>query len=621
MRRRELSKALIASATGAGLLAQRTQAQEYAQSSHPQSPAEHSAGIVPTNQAYPCGDLRRYGGDPTGANDSSAAWQAAINCGYAVIPQGCSFKIVTGATKSGQVTIVGSGRSSKLLCDGTILTVMNGTASCVDNLWLENITAPWIISRDPANWAAAVLGSLRQSNTALGYQPTVNDADVWHSLTPEQQNQQIGPALRFAGAATDITVSRVYGRFVRIDVMDAQYSTVCNCDIRGGKGVWGAINFDNAANGVQRGIGNLAIGNTVRYASFNGIIFQNNEGPLAEGNIVQYCGESGIKAAAGPNSTACIRANIAGNHCDYNYYDGIDLVTKFPTDDSTPAYHQAIGNHCYNNGGDGINLDGRYNQCVGNFFVHNGRFGIWCTGSFSSLKDNFCIDNNQTRNSSYAEILGGNVHNSITGNFICCGAGANSAAIHAHNTHYIANNHAIGADFSFGATAAATTAFLANNIDSTTGLQVEQSFVWSITNNAGTLQHTTCAQSGTAALGNFQSRILNASANPTNTPAGADRTTAMAAGWKIGGTSTNNAWADTNDQLTAANALLMASIAYNDTGTELTVRPQIVRIEINRVTRYRLAFQFHSAGNPFALDTTNIPPGKTVQVQFYGRLA
>src|SRR6202035_1480527 len=152
--------------------------------------------------------------------------------------------------------------------------------------------------------------------------------------------------------------------------------------------------------------------------------------------------------------------------------------------------------------------------------------------------------------------------------------------------------------------AASTTAFLANNIDSSTGLQVEQSFIWSITNNAGTLQHTTCAQSGTAALGNFQSRILNASSNPTNPPTGADRTTAMAAGWKIGSAPTNNVWADTNDQLTAANALLMASIAYNDTGTELTVRPQIARIEINRVSRYRLAFQFHSAANAFALNTT-----------------
>jgi hypothetical protein len=615
MRRRDLSKALIASATGAGLVSTQAPAQAPAQAP---DAAERAAGIVPKNPAFPFGDLRRYGGDPTGAEDSSDAWRAAIACGYALVPPTCTFKILTGAIKDGPVTLIGAGRSSKLLCDSTVLTVKNGTGSCVDNLWLENITPPWIITRNPADWSANIQGTLRRSNTEAGYQPTVNDSDLWHSLTKEQQNQQIGPTLRFEGAATGITVSRVYGRFVRIDVMDAQYSTVRDCDIRGGKGVWGGITFDNAANGVQRGIGNVAIGNTVRYASFSGINFQNNEGPLVDGNVVQYCGESGIKAAVGTHSTTCVRANVTGNRCDYNYYDGIDLVMKFPTDDSTPAYHQAVGNYCHNNGGDGINLDGKYNQCVGNCFSRNGRFGIWCTGSFSSIKDNFCIDNNQARRGSYPEILGGNVNNSITGNFICSGPGANSAAIYAHNRNFIANNHAIGSDFSFGSPPAA---LLADNIDSTTEPQVEQSFVWSLTNDAGTLRHTTCAQSGSVGLGNFQSRILNASASPTGTPAGPDGTTAMAAGWKIGSASPNNVWADTNDQLTAANALLMASIAYNDTGTEITVRPQIVRVEINRLTRYRLTFQFHRAGAQFALNTTNIPPGTTLQVQFYGKLA
>src|SRR6266478_972537 len=616
MRRRDVSKALIASAAGAGVLPRGAQADVRAPPCYPQTRAESAACVAPTNHAYPPGDLRRYGGDPSGANDSSAAWQAAINCGYAVVPQGCSFKIVTGATKRGQVTIAGFGHSSKLLCDSTFLTVANGTGSFVDNLWLENITAPWIITRNPADWSASIAATLQQSNTVLGYQPTVNDQDIWNSLTHDQQNQQIGATLRFTGAAADITVSRIYGRFVRIDVLDAQYSTVCNCNIRGGKGVWGAINVDNGTNNAQLGVGNRVVGNTVRYASFSGIMFQNNDGPLAEGNIVQYCGESGVKAAIGANSTACIRANIVGNRCDYNYYDGIDLLTQYPANDSTPAYHQAIGNYCYNNGGDGINLDGKYNQCVGNVFFRNHRFGIWCLGSFSSIKDNFCIDNNQARSSRYPEILGGNVDNSITGNFICAGAGANSAAIYAQNRHYIADNHAIGTSFNFGATPTSSTSFLANNVDATTALQVERSFVLSITNNAGTLQHTTCAQAGIAALGKFQSRILNASCKPTNTPTGPDRTRAMAAGWKIGSAATNGIWADTHDQLTAADALLMASIAYNDTGTALTVRPQIAAVEIDGVTRYRLMFQFHSAGVAFALDTTNIRPGHAIQVQF-----
>ncbi|MEA3178320.1 MAG: hypothetical protein QOI59_1843, partial [Gammaproteobacteria bacterium] len=115
MRRRDLSKALIASATGAGLLSTPASAQA-------QDASERAAGIVPKDPAFPFGDLRRYGGDPTGAADSSDAWQAAIACGYAIVAPGCSFRIVTGAKKTGQVTILGFGRSSKLLCDSIVLT-------------------------------------------------------------------------------------------------------------------------------------------------------------------------------------------------------------------------------------------------------------------------------------------------------------------------------------------------------------------------------------------------------------------------------------------------------------------------------------------------------------------
>jgi hypothetical protein len=604
MRRRDLSKALLASAaTTTDSLATPIQARA-------QESAEQAAGIVPENRAFPFGDLRRYGGDPTGAADSSAAWQAAVDCGYAVIPPAATFRILKGATHRGPITVLGCGPSSKLLCDGDLLTVINGTGSCMDNLWLENITAPWIVTREPRDWSANILGTLRRSNTEAGYQPTVNDEDIWHHLTPEQQNQQIGPEIQFRGAATNIAISRIYGRFVRIDLMDAQYSTVRDCNFRGGKGTWGGINIDNAQNLVQRGRGNSAVGNTVRQASFSGIVVQNNEAPLVANNITEYCGESGIKIGGTVHNTFNTQAVITGNQCNYNFYDGIDLCTRFPPDDSIAAYHLATGNSSCNNGGDGINLDGRYNQCIGNVFRANGRFAIWCTGSYTAIKDNICIDNNRSHQAACPEILGGKGFNSISGNFISAGEHANSPAILARGTHFIVDNQALGANFEFGTPA---TAFLANNSDPTTGLQVEQSFTLRITNKGGTLQHTT--------VGNFQSRILNASPEPHATPSGPDRTTSLVAGWKINGEAKHQLWADTNDQLNAGNGLLIAAIAYNDTGSALTVRPQIVRAEINGVSRFRLLFQFHSGAQAFALDTKNIPPGNTVEVQFYGKLA
>lgn len=47
---------------------------------YPQSAAEQSAGVTPTNFAYAPGSVLRYGADPTGVSDSSVAFQTAASC-------------------------------------------------------------------------------------------------------------------------------------------------------------------------------------------------------------------------------------------------------------------------------------------------------------------------------------------------------------------------------------------------------------------------------------------------------------------------------------------------------------------------------------------------------------
>lgn len=47
---------------------------------YPRTAAEIAAGVTPTHYCYPPYTLLRYGADPTGAADSTAAFQAAINC-------------------------------------------------------------------------------------------------------------------------------------------------------------------------------------------------------------------------------------------------------------------------------------------------------------------------------------------------------------------------------------------------------------------------------------------------------------------------------------------------------------------------------------------------------------
>jgi hypothetical protein len=84
MDRRELSKALLASATGAPPIPQGVQA-ETGTSPFARTAAERAAGVIPTNYTHPPGDVRRYGavpGNTENTGDATDAFRAALNCGY-----------------------------------------------------------------------------------------------------------------------------------------------------------------------------------------------------------------------------------------------------------------------------------------------------------------------------------------------------------------------------------------------------------------------------------------------------------------------------------------------------------------------------------------------------------
>jgi hypothetical protein len=264
------------------------------------TPAEIAVNEMPVNFGYAPGDPRRWGavGGISGtvpSTDDSAAWQSDVDTGSVDLPAGWAFKIVRGAKYTGQLHIIGHGQSSQIYSDGVVVTVTSGTNSTLSNFWAGNITAPWIITRDPANWSRNISSTLRQSNTVLGYQPTVNDVDIWSSLTAAQQNQNIGPVLYFSGAASGIDVNHIYGRFVRVEIRDAINSTIADCDVRGGKGVWATLAFDNWQDGIQRGSGNKLLRNTVAYGSFSGVMVGANDDFQMVNNVSYGNGESGTQ--------------------------------------------------------------------------------------------------------------------------------------------------------------------------------------------------------------------------------------------------------------------------------------------------------------------------------------
>lgn len=151
--------------------------------------------------------------------------------------------------------------------------------------------------------------------------------------------------------------------------------------------------------------------------------------------------------------------------------------------------------------------------------------------------------------------------------------------------------------------------------------QVPQCFALTIFNNAGTLQHK-ITEPGANGASNWASKVNGALSSFTNTPTGADGSTAFAAGGKIGSASANFFYLDVPDQK-AADSQFIAFVQFNSTANPLTVTAQFVSININGVTRTRLAFQFNvdASGTGFNLNTTNIAAGKIVQVVFNGRLS
>lgn len=404
-----------------------------------------------------------YGADATGVADSSAAVQAATDTGNAVyFPQG-TYR-VAGVTRTGK-TIWFSDGNAKILSDGPVLTVTSGTGSIVDNIELENITAPWIIYRDPANWATPPV--LSQSNSD-GYQPTVNDTDIWSSLTAPQQNQNVGPQIVFQGNASHIQVSRVKGRFVSVILKDTIYSVVRDCDFRAGKNFAGGIVFWNID--AQEGTFNSAINNKITYASYSGIVFARQFNGLAEGNQIQLVGESGIKTyqnTTGGVDYRCYRMTFANNQTQYCYYDGYDFSSDYPHTGTIDSRHSIIGNNTFGNRSTGFYADGKLNILSDNIARKCNGSGFSVFYNESQITGNMAYDCNLDNSvTGKHQILINGDGNSIVGNYGNQTV-ANGFALYATGTNYCSGNFGYGGGVFFG-NAGAITATLANNFDTVT---------------------------------------------------------------------------------------------------------------------------------------------------------
>ena len=137
-------------------------------------------------------------------------------------------------------------------------------------------------------------------------------------------------------------------------------------------------------------------------------------------------------------------------------------------------------------------------------------------------------------------------------------------------------------------------------------------------NADGTIRHAIGRSGSSLGVSGYDYSVTGAVNAWTVTPTGADGSTAMAGGMKIGSAATNAIWLDTAS-LNAALWMCIGSMGYNNHGENITVTGAISNLDINGTTQWRPRITFEDNGGAVALNTTNIATGEffTVDVWFW----
>ncbi|EJG2196469.1 phage tail protein [Citrobacter freundii] len=224
------------------------------------------------------------------------------------------------------------------VADGSLVFTNLGYGSTIENISLKSESTPFVIYRFDDNdaWldSESVLAGLSQRRDK-GYQPTVNDIDIWSSLSTEIQNQNINCELILGANCSGVTITHPTGEFAIIRSIMNNNVTIQDPDFLGGKGGFGSIVFANY-DGTGYGYGNRVIGGRVRYGSFSSVAFLRNKG--YEGGVWGFdsyrCGESGVKTwqnEVGPRSARCYELTFESITTTQCYYDGIDCNADYGT--------------------------------------------------------------------------------------------------------------------------------------------------------------------------------------------------------------------------------------------------------------------------------------------------
>ncbi|MGM9476203.1 tail spike protein [Pedobacter sp. GSP4] len=334
-------------------------------------------------------NVRSFGAKGNGINDDSNAILRATKTGK-IVRFGIGRFLVRKPIKvNGKVRWLGMGKKSIIISDINVLFVSNGSYSSIASLTFKNVSVPFIIKRELfSNKKPEILKS-----NGNGYQPTINDRDIWNDLPGGIKVQNIGPSIIFE-KGSNILIDKLEGNFMSVMLHDCQKSVVRNCIFRGGRNTFGSIVINNLN---DRGYYNLVSNNRINYTSNNGIVFLNNQNGSIIGNRCEYNGESGIKLYQGKidrKSASCYSMIIKNNIANYNIYDGFDLQSENPRTGKIKSGHMISGNVACSNSGVGFIVDGNEIVFQNNSASNNFRDGVNAYNNNSIFKKNTFVSNN-----------------------------------------------------------------------------------------------------------------------------------------------------------------------------------------------------------------------------------
>ncbi len=379
-----------------------------------------AAGFTGTNLTY------WYGTDNTGA------MQSAYHSGkLLLLPPG--EYLMTGTVKGqNPLFLVGSGEGSVLIDDVTVFDVHGNNGHYLDNVRMEAATK--LTAVPPRGFPTRYAGTpvaLDRVGAGVGYQPQVEDEDIWRRVSPAQQKQDIGPQIKISSDRTHIY--RITGDLVSILAFDTQYSEIALCNFRGGKNWSGGLVLWHTPDDGKRNSHDRIHDNTVRYASFNGIVWVAADNVSIVHNHTEYNGESGFKNRSNQrDGTYDSHIQIIGNSTQHNHYDGFDLSESYPHTNTFRASSTASGNTSSFNDRTGTFVDGKEWTLTNNTFENNGLSGMSMDVSDSVISGNTLQNNNTLHDARSHQMLlspgVASMNNVIARNRIA-GSGTEGAAI------------------------------------------------------------------------------------------------------------------------------------------------------------------------------------------------